>query len=186
MTSLNGEQKMMLSSTNSGVASNFVRAITAGARRSRSPVRNSQARTRLPTLAGVIWASGENRMPPGSPPQCSQPSAGVTASMAMNSARNLRMADFNSIARQQPEPPISILFRFLGRLRRARDTPRVIFFLRLRNPLQRSLVGFLVHDLLFRIGLLFVAPVPLVAELGVRWNRDQRQHDSRSRDGLHR
>src|SRR6478752_207172 len=48
----------------------------SGARLSRSPVRNSQARTRLPTLSGVIWLSGENRDPPRSPPQCSQAEAG--------------------------------------------------------------------------------------------------------------
>src|SRR3954471_5503494 len=76
MTSLKGEQKIRLSSTSSGVAWNFVRFITSGARVSRSPVRNSQARTRLPTLSGVIWLSGENRDPPRSPPQCSQAEAG--------------------------------------------------------------------------------------------------------------
>src|SRR5580704_9046373 len=79
MTSLKGVQKTRLSSTSSGVASNFVRAISAGERVSRSPVRKSQARMRLPTLAGVIWASGENRVPPRSPPQCSQPAAGAAA-----------------------------------------------------------------------------------------------------------
>src|SRR5437762_4304486 len=76
MTSLKGEQKIRLSSTSSGVAWNFVRFISSGARRSRSPVENSQARTRLPTLSGVIWLSGENRDPPRSPPQCSQAEAG--------------------------------------------------------------------------------------------------------------
>src|SRR4051794_28915681 len=76
MTSLKGEQKIRLSSTSSGVAWNFVRFISSGARRSRSPVENSQARTRLPTLSGVIWLSGENRDPPRSPPQCSQAETG--------------------------------------------------------------------------------------------------------------
>src|SRR3954453_23195363 len=77
MTSLNGVQKTVLSSTNSGVASNLVRFIKSAGRLSRSPVRNCQAGTRLVTLSGVICASGENLVHPLSPPQWSHPYAGA-------------------------------------------------------------------------------------------------------------
>ena len=75
ITSLNGEHRIRLSSTKSGVVWNLMRAMTCGSRRARSPVRNSQARMSLPTLSGVISASAENRVPPWSPPQCSHASA---------------------------------------------------------------------------------------------------------------
>jgi hypothetical protein len=54
ITSLKGVHRTRLFSTSSGVAWNFVRAITRGSRRARSPVRNSQALTSLATLPGVI------------------------------------------------------------------------------------------------------------------------------------
>src|SRR2546423_8496102 len=86
MTSLNGEQKITLSSTNSGVASNLVRFIISTGRLSRSPVRNRHAGTRSPTLAAVICASGENRVPALSPPQWSQPDAGAAIRNAATQA----------------------------------------------------------------------------------------------------
>jgi len=67
-----GNQYTWLSSTNNGVAWNLVRRITSGGRAARSPVWNSKARTRLPTLSGVTSRKGEKREPPGSPPQLSQ------------------------------------------------------------------------------------------------------------------
>jgi len=90
ITSLKGEQKTRLSSTNKGVASNFVRVIAAGGRLCRSPVRYSQARTRLPTLAGVICVSVEKRVPPASPPQWSQASAGAAASIKTANGKSKR------------------------------------------------------------------------------------------------
>jgi hypothetical protein len=72
----------------------LVRFITSGARVSRSPVRNSQARTRLPTLSGVIWLSGENRDPPRSPPQCSQAEAGGESGQKMETKEMNRRNGF--------------------------------------------------------------------------------------------
>ena len=137
ITSLNGEQKITLSSTNSGVAWNLVRAIASGGRTSRSPVRNCQALTRLPTLAGVIMASAENRVPPRSPPQCSHAKAGAAMKHERASRRNsFRMSVMTGTC--------GCLFRFLCRVRRSRHAPRIVFFLRLGDALQRGLVGFLV------------------------------------------
>ena len=74
----------------------------SGARRSRSPVRNSQARTRLPTLPGVIWASGENRDPPRSPPQCSHAKAwgGIHEKEDTDEDRRTDEPDFASMSPQ--------------------------------------------------------------------------------------
>jgi hypothetical protein len=71
MTSLKGEQKMMLSSMNSGVASNLLRFIRSGERLSKShgrgmgylpaPTSNTKPR-RLSNAGGV---SGRGPLPPG-------------------------------------------------------------------------------------------------------------------------
>src|SRR5437763_11890869 len=81
---------------------------------------------------------------------------------------------------------IGFLFRLLGGLGGPSDAPGIILLLRLRNPLERGLVGLLVHFRLFLFRLLCVALMPLATHLRLRWQRDQRQHCRRDGEGLHR
>src|SRR5205085_8317336 len=76
--------------------------------------------------------------------------------------------------------------RLLGLLRRTggpRDAPRVVFFLGLRNALERGLVGLVVHLRLLLFGFVVVA-MPQLA-LRLRGRRQQRQHTECHREGLH-
>src|SRR5258705_9796806 len=81
---------------------------------------------------------------------------------------------------------IGFLFRLLGGLAGPRNAPGIILLLGLRNPLERGLVGLLVHFRLFLLRLLCVALMPFAAHLRMRWQRDQRQHCRRNGEGPHR
>src|SRR6476646_10142289 len=107
--------------------------MTSGARRSRSPVRNSQARMRLPALAGVIWVSGEKRIPPRAPPQCSQATAGVEIQAKIANRRiRFRTASPQEMRRAARIRRGLVLgrlrqsLRFLGGVRRLGDAPGVV------------------------------------------------------------
>jgi len=126
---------MRLFSTKSGVASNFVLAINLGSRRARSPVWNSQLRTRRSTFAGVICCSGEKRVPPRSPPQWSQAKAGLVercpGEQTSNSIINMRAAYLpldlvnarrNSGGRTQRPCPMGVRCK-VGRRACAGDSP---------------------------------------------------------------
>src|SRR6266446_7527816 len=69
---------------------------------------------------------------------------------------------------------------------RTRHAPGIVFLLGLGNPLQRGLVGLLVHLRFLLVGLGVVAPMPLAAHLRLRRQNQQRQDRRRDRHTLHR
>src|SRR5262249_37274928 len=142
------------------------------------------------TLAGVIWSSFEKRVPPWSPPQYSQAAAGEAASTskvtkpARQRMRTIRLSGKDFARRMSGND----LLRLLVRRRGPRPAPGVVFFLGLRNALERLLIGLLVDLRLFLIGFgsAVARPVPSAAHLRVRRQCQKHQQCRRHRQGSHR
>src|SRR6516165_4647871 len=129
-----------------------------------------------------MWLSAEKRVPPWSPPQYSQASAGAANSTTASRPTRRRIGKSPQLRRER----VAVLFRrfFVG-VRRLGHGPGIVFLLGIGNALERFLIGLVVDLGLLLIGFFALVARPPLAHLCICGCSQQRQRRNRYRQDSH-